>query len=101
MVLYSSSVHPRALLTHLDVDIKELGNAAVQAHALTLVEVTFPVVGGNALLLARVGDAVEHVGNHLELLLGSSNLLRRRGLAGAHSKERHFEGGVEGGSDGS
>ena len=44
--------HALHLLANLLVDLEKLGHAAVHAHALALVELAFPVVGGNALLLA-------------------------------------------------
>jgi hypothetical protein len=45
------------LLADLDVDIEELGDAAVQADGLALVEVAFAVIGGDTLLCAGLGQA--------------------------------------------
>lgn len=46
------------LLADLDVDIEELGDAAVQADGFALVEIAFAVVGGDALLGAGLGETV-------------------------------------------
>ena len=46
------------LLADLDVDIKELGHAAVEADGLALVEVAFAVIGGNTLLGAGLSQAI-------------------------------------------
>lgn len=47
------------LLADLDVDVEELGDTAVQADGLALVQVTFAVVGGNALLGAGLGETAQ------------------------------------------
>jgi hypothetical protein len=47
------------LLANLDVDVEELGDTAVQADRLALVQVALAVVGGDALLGAGLGEAVE------------------------------------------
>lgn len=54
------------LLADLDVDVEELGHAAVEADGLALVEVTFAVIGGDTLLGARLGQAMIRDGNKLE-----------------------------------
>ena len=46
------------LLADLDVDVEELGHAAVEADGLALVEVAFAVIGRNTLLGAGLGQAV-------------------------------------------
>ena len=40
------------------MDVEELGGAPVKAHALALVKFAFPVLGGDALLLAGLGETV-------------------------------------------
>lgn len=45
------------LLADLDVDLEKLGDTAVQADRFTLVQVAFTVLGRNALLDARLGQA--------------------------------------------
>lgn len=45
------------LLADLDVDVEELGDTAVQADGLALVEVAFTVVDRDTLLSARLGEA--------------------------------------------
>lgn len=79
------------LLADLDVDIEELGDTAVQADGFALVEIAFAVVGGNALLGAGLGEASEHVRDHLDFGLGSSELLLGRHLGLTTEKERHCE----------
>jgi hypothetical protein len=44
------------LLADLDVDVEELGDTAVEADGLALVEVALTVVGGNALAGAGLGE---------------------------------------------
>lgn len=46
------------LLADLDVDVEELGHAAVEADGLALVEVAFAVIGGDTLLGAGLGQAI-------------------------------------------
>lgn len=46
------------LLADLDIDVEELGHAAVETHGLALVEVAFAVVGRDTLLGAGLGQAV-------------------------------------------
>lgn len=46
------------LLADLDVDVEELGHAAVEADRLALVEVAFAVVGGDTLLSAGLSQAM-------------------------------------------
>lgn len=52
----SLSLH---LLRHLDVDLEELGDAAVQAYRFALVQVGFTVGWRDALLRAGLDEAVE------------------------------------------
>lgn len=108
------------LLADLNVDIEELGDTAVQADRLALVQVALAVVSGNALLGAGLGQAVrrcwlerlqrgdedgrlerlqvesclpgEHVGNHLDFSLGSSDLLLRGHLGLATEEKGHRDG---------
>lgn len=54
------------LLADLDVDVEELGHAAVETDGLALVEVAFAVIGGNTLLGAGLGQAMIATGNKLE-----------------------------------
>lgn len=56
LLLTSTLLH---LLANLDVDIEELGDTAVQADRLALVQVTLAVVGGDTLLGAGLGEAAE------------------------------------------
>lgn len=56
LLLTSALLH---LLANLDVDVEELGDAAVQADGLALVQVTLTVVGGDTLLGAGLGEAEE------------------------------------------
>ena len=51
----SLALHLLHLLRDLHIDFKELGHAAVDADGFSLVEVTFQVGRGNALLHASVG----------------------------------------------
>lgn len=57
-----SAAHGLALLLHnlanLHRRVEELGGASVEADGLALVEVAFAVVGRDALLLARLLQAV-------------------------------------------
>lgn len=46
------------LLADLDVDVEELGHAAVETDGLALVEVAFAVIGGNTLLGAGLSQAM-------------------------------------------
>lgn len=98
------------------MDVKELGGAAIEAHALALVQLALTVVGGDALGLADLVETilmrkrhgcqqhravvlrqngehdlpVLHVKDNLHLVLDSGHLLSRRGLrAATESKERH------------
>lgn len=59
LLLGSLTLH---LLADLDVDIEELGNAAVEADGLALVEVTLTVVDGDTLLGAGLAQAKEGIG---------------------------------------
>jgi hypothetical protein len=78
-------------LTDLDRRLEELCGAAVEADGLALVEIALTVVGGDALLLARVAQAVVGVGHDAHLALDVGNLLLRRHLGTTHSKKRsHF-----------
>lgn len=54
------------LLANLDVDVEELGHAAVEADRLALVEVAFAVISGDTLLGAGLGQAVIAKGKKLE-----------------------------------
>lgn len=54
------------LLADLDVDVEELGHAAVEADGLALVEVAFAVIGGDTLLGARLSQAMIRDGSKLE-----------------------------------
>lgn len=54
LLLTSALLH---LLANLDVDIEELGDTAVQADRLALVQVALAVVGGDTLLGAGLGEA--------------------------------------------
>jgi D-aminopeptidase len=56
LLLTSTLLH---LLANLDVDVEELGDTAVQADRLALVQVALAVVGGDALLSAGLGEAVD------------------------------------------
>lgn len=56
LLLASTLLH---LLADLDVDVEELGDTAVQADRLALVQVALAVVGGDALLGAGLGEAVD------------------------------------------
>ena len=53
MLVGSLTLH---LFADLDVDIKELGDTAVEADRLALVEVTFAVVDRDALLSAGFSE---------------------------------------------
>lgn len=106
------------LLADLDVDIEELAHAAVQTDRLALVQIAFPVIDRDTLLGAGLGQAserlantssrniglisrplepqsshspVEHVRDHVDFGLGSSDLLLRGHLGLAAEKERHGE----------
>lgn len=61
------------LLADLDVDVEELGHAAVEANGLALVEVAFAVIGGDTLLGAGLGQAMIRDGNKLEWLSDMDN----------------------------
>lgn len=54
---------PLLLVLHdirdLHVDVEEFGGAAIEAHALALVELALAVLGGDALLLADLVEAVD------------------------------------------
>lgn len=58
LLLGSLTLH---LLADLDVDIEELGNAAVEADGLALVQVTLAVVDGDTLLGAGLAQAKEGI----------------------------------------
>ena len=89
------------LLRHLDVDLKELRHASVQAHALAFVEVGFAIVAWDAFLRAGVYQPyrasakeenmdgsgmegrradrdllIEHVRHHFDFRLRRCDLLR-------------------------
>lgn len=63
LLLTSALLH---LLADLDVDIEELGDTAVQADGLALVQVTLAVVGGDTLLGAGLGEAAGEEEDRLE-----------------------------------
>jgi hypothetical protein len=54
LLLSSLTLH---LLADLDVDVEELGHAAVETDGFALVQVGFAVVGGDAFLGAGFGKA--------------------------------------------
>jgi hypothetical protein len=56
LLLTSALLH---LLANLNVDIEELGDTAVQADGLALVQIALAVVGGDTLLGAGLGEARE------------------------------------------
>lgn len=49
------------LLADLDVDLKELGDAAVQADGFAFVEIAFAVVRGDAFFRAGLGQAEDEI----------------------------------------
>jgi hypothetical protein len=63
LLLTSALLH---LLADLDVDIEELGDTAVQADGLALVQVTLAVVGGDTLLGAGLGESAGEEEDALE-----------------------------------
>lgn len=72
------------LLADLDVDVEELGHAAVETDGLALVEVTFAVIGGDTLLGARLGQAMIRDENKLECFRGiDSSKMHRNGVSAA------------------
>jgi hypothetical protein len=98
------------LLADLDIDLEELGHAAVEAHGFAFVQVGFSVVGGDALGGAGLREAesivssveqnesvekgelpIEHVRDHLDLSLGCGNLLLGGELGATAEEERHVD----------
>lgn len=71
------------------MDVEELGRASIETDALALVDLALAVVGGDALLLAGLCEAVHHVGHELHLSLDGADLLSRGWLLLAKSEERH------------
>ena len=63
------------LLADLEVDLEELAHAAVQAHALALVEVRLAVLGRDALGRAGLGESVLQKGRRGWLAVGNPSLL--------------------------
>jgi len=84
-------LHPLllALLLHDLADllggVEELGDAAVEAHGLALVELGLAEVVGDALCLAVLLEAVVAGGHGEHLGLDGFNLLLRRRLRATHS----------------
>ena len=70
LLLSSITLH---LLANLDVDVEELGDTAVEADGLALVQVTLAVVDGDTLLGARLGQAMIRDGNKLEWVRDMDN----------------------------
>lgn len=91
--LRPSSAHGLALLLHdfanLHGGVEELCGAAVEADGFALVELALAVVGGDALFLASLLQAVVGISHHAHLAFDGSNLLLRGGLGTTDSEERH------------
>lgn len=68
------------VLAHLDVDCEVFGNTSIDTQRFVLRDIAFRVASVDALLVAVIDKSVEHVGNHIELVLCSCDLLLRRDL---------------------
>lgn len=47
----------------LEVDVKELGDTAINAHRLALRKIVLLIILGDALAVARINDAIQKLGS--------------------------------------
>ena len=108
--------HLLHLLADLGVDVKELGNAAIDTDGLALGKVVLRVFARDTLGIARIDNTrvngqynilqlsykctrlpIEQIRYHFKFLLSHRNVLRVHSLLRLHTitKERHFRLRVE------